>query len=87
MPTYLHTNDDPISVAEFGPIGSAPAHPIPHVVVTCVFPPIPDRSFDWCAHFDGDEESGVYGYGATEAEAIADFVENHASERYARLMA
>ncbi len=28
---------------------------------------------DWCAHYDGEEEAGGYGYGKTEAEAIADF--------------
>lgn len=38
--------------------------------------PLPDRKHDWCAFYDGEEEAGVYGYGATEAEAIADFVEN-----------
>ena len=32
------------------------------------------------AHFDGEEEAGNYGYGATEAEAIADFIETWADE-------
>lgn len=36
--------------------------------------PIPDFRFDWCAWFDGDEERGC-GYGATEADAIADLKE------------
>ncbi len=31
---------------------------------------------EWCAHFDGEEELGGYGYGRTEAEAIADFISN-----------
>jgi hypothetical protein len=46
------------------------------VVTSYVCPPIPTRSHDWCAHFDGEEEAGGYGYGATEAEAIADFLDN-----------
>jgi hypothetical protein len=39
-----------------------------------VFPPIPDRSWDWAAWIDGQEE-GPYGSGATEAEAIASLKE------------
>lgn len=37
-----------------------------------IFPPIPVRAFDWCAYWDGEEETCHYGYGVTEAEAIAD---------------
>jgi hypothetical protein len=40
-----------------------------------VFPPIPLRQFDWCATFDGDDESGPQGFGRTEDEAIADLRE------------
>jgi len=46
-----------------------------------VYPPIPIRSFDWCAYdddtYDGAPDAGpqCVGYGATEAEAIADFRE------------
>jgi hypothetical protein len=36
------------------------------------YPPIPIRSFDWCAYHEGEEEQGWYGWGATEAEAISD---------------
>ena len=43
------------------------------IVTKHVFPPIPIRSFDWCAYYEGEEESGDYGWGATEAAAIADF--------------
>jgi hypothetical protein len=50
------------------------------LVTTCDFPPIPDRRFDWRAYIDGDEESGKYGYGQTEAEAIADFAETWGEE-------
>lgn len=45
-----------------------------------VYPPIPIREFDWCAWYDGEEELGHYGYGRTEAEAIADLEENYGQE-------
>ena len=47
------------------------------IVTSHVYPPIPVRNFDWSAYYEGDEEAGQYGYGATEAEAIADFIENY----------
>lgn len=46
------------------------------IVTEHIFPPIPDRRFDWCAYYDGEEESGNYGYGRTEQEAINDLKEN-----------
>ena len=46
------------------------------IVTSKVYPPIPTRDHDWCAHYDGEEEAGGYGWGRTEAEAIADFNEN-----------
>lgn len=46
------------------------------VVTSHIRPPIPFRTMDWCAYFDGEEERGGYGYGRTEAEAIADFIDN-----------
>ena len=55
------------------------------IVTYCVCPPIPDRRFDWAAYYDGDEEAGRYGYGATEEEAIADFIENHQEDCDLRL--
>lgn len=55
------------------------------VVTNHVFPPISDRRYDWLAYYDGDEEAGQYGYGATEAEAIADFVENYQADCDLRL--
>lgn len=55
------------------------------IVTTCICPPIPLRSNDWIAHYDGDEEAGQYGYGATEAEAIADFVESYQEDCDLRL--
>jgi len=55
------------------------------LITSHIYPPIPDRSHDWCAFNDGEEEAGNYGYGATEAEAIADFIENCAEEHDDRL--
>ena len=43
-----------------------------------IFPPIPIRQFDWCAY--RDPERRPYGYGATEAEAIADLLEQEADD-------
>lgn len=40
-------------------------------------PPIPWRTFDWCAYEDGQEEAGNYGWGRTEAEAVADWHDVH----------
>jgi len=49
------------------------------IITSYVFPPIPDRRFDWSAWRDGDEPNDdgqmTTGYGATEAEAIADLKE------------
>ena len=42
------------------------------IVTQYVYPPIPIRTHDWCACIEGHEEDGPYGWGATEAEAIAD---------------
>jgi hypothetical protein len=43
-----------------------------------VYPPIPNRSWDWCGYYDGDEENGFYGWGETEQEAINDLMANEA---------
>lgn len=56
------------------------------IVATEIRPPIPARNFDWQAYVDGSidvcgdpecrcRENAVVGYGATEAEAIADLRE------------
>jgi hypothetical protein len=45
------------------------------IVTSNVYPPIPIREFDWCAYLDGEEEAGPYGWGRSEAEAIADLKE------------
>lgn len=36
----------------------------------------PHPNLDWCAWRDGDEESGIRGWGATEAAAIADLLDS-----------
>jgi hypothetical protein len=42
-----------------------------------VFPPIPDRSRDWCAYDDDtyDGPGSVLGWGPTKEAAIADLLE------------
>lgn len=45
------------------------------IITEYVYPPIPVRQFDWSAHFDGDEEDGPCGRGATEEDAISDLME------------
>ncbi len=52
----------------------------PRIRVSYVYPPIPDRRFDFCAtldSYDGAPDAGFQpiGWGATEAEAIADLKE------------
>jgi hypothetical protein len=43
------------------------------LIVVCQCPPIPLRSFDWCAYRDGDEENpNRYGWGETKEKAIAE---------------
>jgi hypothetical protein len=40
-----------------------------------VHPPIPDRSFDWAAWIDGEEEGNIQGRGRTESDAVAELLE------------
>ena len=51
-----------------------PLAALPPIVTSHIFPPIPRRDFDWRAYREGREEGGPYGYGKTEAEAIADLL-------------
>jgi hypothetical protein len=46
----------------------------PEIIVTYICPPIPVRSFDYCATLYGSDPEGndPAGYGATEAAAIAE---------------
>lgn len=46
------------------------------IVAAPTHSPLPVRGHDFCAHYEGEEEAGNYGYGATEAEAIGDFIMN-----------
>lgn len=48
---------------------------MPIIIRQPVFPPIPTTKFDWCAYYDGQEELRNYGWGPTEAEAVADLQE------------
>ena len=60
----------------FKPLLDAIAPPERKIITHHVYPPIPIRTSDWCAYRDGDEEvSGRYGWGRTEAEAVADLLE------------
>ena len=43
-----------------------------NIITQSVYPPIPTRIFDWCAYWEGTGEDGRYGWGKTQAEAIAD---------------
>jgi hypothetical protein len=47
----------------------------PEILTSFDHPPIPVRSFDWSAVLDGYEPGEPIGRGATEAEAIADLLE------------
>lgn len=56
-------------------------HMNPRKIVTeCIRPPIPIRQFDWRATYAGYEPGDPMGYGATEAEAMADLVLNATDE-------
>jgi hypothetical protein len=43
------------------------------IITRHVYPPIPVRSMDWIAYFDGSE-GGLQGEGATEQAAIDDLM-------------
>ncbi len=46
------------------------------IITMHVYPPIPTRSNDWGAYYDGHEE-GPQGWGATEQEAVRDLIDNY----------
>ena len=54
------------------------------IITTFVDPPIPIRSCDWQAHFDGDEPDDdgqmLVGRGSTEQEAIDALRENSSDQ-------
>ena len=49
------------------------------IIVDFVYPPIPDRRFDYFAYFDGDEPNDegqmMHGYGLTPLDAIRDLLD------------
>jgi hypothetical protein len=47
----------------------------PRIVTSNIFPPIPQRQFDWIATLDDYEPGAPQGFGRTEEEAIADLRE------------
>lgn len=55
------------------------------VIVRYIHAPIPDRRIDYIAYYEGEEEAGGYGYGASAAEAVTDFLDNHAEDHDERL--
>jgi hypothetical protein len=38
-----------------------------------IFTPLLPPHFGWCAFLEGEEDENAYGWGTTEAEAIADW--------------
>lgn len=50
------------------------------IITQNIQPPIFEDQFDWCAYYENDQETGPYGYGTTEQEAIDDLVMNYESE-------
>jgi hypothetical protein len=50
------------------------------IITEHVYPPIPDRGYDWRATFDGYEPGDLMGYGRTRAEAIADLIAESGAE-------
>jgi|GEM_PF-5152556 len=47
------------------------------VIVRGIFPPIPSNDYDYCAWYQGHEERGPTGFGATPRTALIDLVENY----------
>lgn len=50
------------------------------IKVEYIYPPIPIRSFDYCAWYDGEEELHHYGYGETANTAVFDLLDNYPRE-------
>lgn len=47
----------------------------PNIRVNFIFPPIPDRNFDWCATLDGYEPGDPMGFGKHASDAVDDLNE------------
>lgn len=51
------------------------------ITIRHLYPPIPNRSNDYCAFYSDDPRDEPYcGYGATAEKAIADLLENYLPE-------
>jgi len=51
---------------------------IPKIATNYDYPPIPIRSMDWSAWYEGEEDEQMdVGTGPTEAAAILDLIENY----------
>lgn len=46
-----------------------------HIHIEFLYPPIPNRNFDYCAYLEGHEESGNYGYGISPEIAVAELIQ------------
>jgi len=55
----------------------------PKIVTEHIRPPIPVRQYDWRATYSDYDVGDLMGYGATEAEAIADLVLQKSDEEEA----
>jgi hypothetical protein len=44
------------------------------IEINFVYPPIPDRQFDWCATRKGYDEGDPMGYGRTPIAALAELI-------------
>jgi hypothetical protein len=53
-----------------------------NITVVYRYPPIPDRRWDWCAYYEGTEETGHYGEGSTPFMAIKDLIDNYNPTNY-----
>ena len=53
----------------------------PKISIEHVYPPIPDRRFDYRAYYEDDDPSpegnAPNGWGRTEFSAVADLIDNH----------
>ena len=54
--------------------------PTAAIITDFIYPPIPIRDFDWLATRDGYEPGDLFGIGPTEAEAIANLLEQEADQ-------
>lgn len=80
MREVLETMNKVMGIEPHKPSFMAALFPSRKIVTSHVRPPIPIRQFDWCAFYDGEEEEGNYGYGATEQEAIRDLIASYPSQ-------